>query len=90
MNKSQLVAQIALQSGVSKVDVQKSINALIKITADTLAAGEKISVSGLGAFTISRHKERMGRNFRTGERVKIAAKNSVKFSAASELNALVQ
>lgn len=90
MNKAQLVQQIAQQSGLSKVDAQKAIDSLIRVAAQTLASGEKITLSGLGTFSISKTKERTGRNFRTGEPVKIAAKNSVKFCAASELCAHIQ
>lgn len=90
MNKSQLVQQIAQHSGVSKLDAQKTIDAFIRVASQTLAAGDKLTLTGLGTFSVSKTRERTGRNFRTGEPVKIAAKNSVKFTAASELCTNIQ
>ena len=48
MNKSQLVEAIALETGLSKVDARKSVDAFIEITVRTLKENDKVSLSGMG------------------------------------------
>jgi DNA-binding protein HU-beta len=90
MNKAQLVDAIASKSGLSKVDAKKGLDAMIRIAADTLREGDKITLSGLGTFSVAKTKGRTGRNPRTGAPIKIAPKNVVKFRAGNELSGHVQ
>lgn len=79
MNKSQLVEAIALETGVSKVDARKSVDAFIEIVVRTLKENDKVSLSGMGVFSVMQRSARVGRNPRTGAQVKIAPKRVVKF-----------
>ena len=90
MNKSQLVTAIAEQAGISKVDARRALDAFVHVAGTALSQGDKIAVTGFGAFFVSRRTERTGRNPRTGAAVRIAAKNSVHFRAGAELNDVVQ
>ena len=42
MNKKELVAAISEKSGLKKVDVDKALDAFTAVTAEALAAGDKI------------------------------------------------
>ena len=42
-------------------------------------------ISGFGVFTVNNTPERMGRNPRTGESVKIAARRNVKFRSNMDI-----
>jgi DNA-binding protein HU-beta len=44
---------------------------------------------GFGTFSVSKRKARTGRNPRTGESIKIPARNVVKFSAGKEFKEMV-
>ena len=90
MNKAQLVDAIAVESGITKVDAKRALDAIIKITGDVLLQGDKIALTGFGTFSVVRKPERSGRNPRTGASLKIASKNAVKFRPSVELNAKVQ
>ncbi|MBQ8651959.1 MAG: HU family DNA-binding protein [Alistipes sp.] len=79
MNKSQLVEAVALESNLQKVDARKAVDALIHVIHQSLQEGERITLSGLGSFTVQQHAERMGRNPRTGAPVPIPARKSIKF-----------
>lgn len=79
MNKSQLVNAIAENSTVPKSEIKKIVDAAFEITAQTLDKGEKVVLSGFGVFSVVNVAERIGRNPRTGEKVRIPARRSVKF-----------
>lgn len=81
MNKSQLISTIAENSTVPKGEIKKIVDAVFKLTEQTLSQGEKVVISGFGVFSVVQAAERQGRNPRTGERVTIPARRSVKFRA---------
>lgn len=85
MKKTEIIASLAENIGLSKADVEKVYNATFELFKEELAKGNKISVSGFGTFDISERAEREGRNPQTGETIKIAASKSVKFKAGKEL-----
>ena len=85
MNKSQLVEAIALESGLSKVDARKSVDAMIDIVIRTLKENDKVTLSGMGVFSVMQRSARVGRNPRTGAQVKIAPKRVIKFRPTIEV-----
>lgn len=85
MKKTEIIASLAENIGLSKADVEKVYNATFELFKEELAKGNKISVSGFGTFDIFERTEREGRNPQTGETIKIAASKSVKFKAGKEL-----
>jgi DNA-binding protein HU-beta len=54
-----------------------------------LKKGERISLVGFGSFDISKRNARNGRNPKTGAVIQIAAKNTIRFKAGSELSSSV-
>ncbi len=90
MNKSELVAAIAAESGLTKVDSQKALDALVKSVGVSLKKGESIQLVGFGTFKVSERAARTGRNPQTGKEIKIAAKKVVGFKAGKELTESVK
>lgn len=86
MNKAELIDAIANESGLSKADAKKALDAFVNATSAALKSGDKISLVGFGTFDVSKRSERNGRNPKTGEVITIAAKNSVRFKAGSDLS----
>ncbi|MFC7097996.1 HU family DNA-binding protein [Halobaculum marinum] len=76
-------------SGLSKADAKRGLDAFVTVATRTLAAGEDVSLGGFGTFSISKRSARTGRNPQTGKEIKIAAKNVVKFKAGAELSKAV-
>ena len=85
MNKSQLVNAIAEKTNASKSEVKKIVDSLFDIAEETLNCGEKVVISGFGVFSMAEVSERMGRNPRTGEKVKIAARRNVRFRSNMDI-----
>ena len=85
MNKAQLVEAIALDANISKIDARKAVDAIIRVTVQSLREGERLTLTGLGTFSVQQKAARVGRNPRTGAAVKIPPRKAVKFRPTIEL-----
>lgn len=85
MNKTELVAAIADEAGLSKKDAEKALKAFTDVVTAELKKGEKIQLVGFGTFEVSERPAREGRNPQTGEAMKIAASKTPKFKAGKAL-----
>ena len=85
MNKSELVAAIADEAELTKADVEKAIKALEKVIIAALKKGDKVSIVGFFTAEKTARKASTGRNPRTGEPIKIPAKNLAKLKAGKSL-----
>lgn len=85
MNKAELIDAISMQSGLSKADSRKALDAFVNSTSAALQKGDKLSLVGFGSFSLGERSAREGRNPKTGQSVKIPAKKVVKFKAGSDL-----
>jgi DNA-binding protein HU-beta len=89
MNKTELVAAMADQSGLTKKDAEAALKAFTDVVANELKDGGKIQLVGFGTFDVSERAAREGRNPQTGETMKIAASKAPKFKAGKALKELV-
>ena len=89
MNKTELVAAVAEQAGLSKKDAEAAVKAFTDVVAEALKAGDKIQLVGFGTFEVSERAAREGRNPRTGETMVIEAPKTPKFKAGKALKDLV-
>ena len=85
MNKIELIAAVAEQAGMTKVDARKAIDAFLEVSKAELKKGGKIALVGFGTLGVVERPARQGRNPRTGKNIKIAAKKVAKFKAAKDL-----
>ncbi|MFW5757714.1 MAG: HU family DNA-binding protein [Bacteroidota bacterium] len=85
MNKAELIDAMALQSGLTKADAKKALDAFIGSTTEALKNGDRVALVGFGSFSVSSREERKGRNPQTGKEITIPAKKVVKFKAGAEL-----
>ncbi len=85
MNKAQFVEAIALDANISKVEARKAVDAMIRITVQSLREGERLTLTGLGTFNVQQRPERVGRNPRTGAAVKIPPRKVIKFRPSVEI-----
>ena len=88
MNKAELISAIAAKSGLTKVDSQKSLNAVIEAITEAVKSGERVSLVGFGSFSVVERSARTGRNPQTGKEIKIKAKKVVRFKAGADLAGL--
>ncbi len=89
MNKSELVDALADQTGMTKADATRAVDALFStdggILAKVLKKGDRVQITGFGTFEAKMRKARTGRNPRTGEEIKIAAARAPSFRAGKGL-----
>ena len=90
MNKSELVEQIAQRAGLSKDQAGEALGATIDAIEESLAAGEEISITGFGKFSVAHRNAREGVNPATGERIQIAATKAPRFSPGAKLKEAVK
>lgn len=82
MTKSQVVSHLA-----DKCDIQKKVAAgvlteLVELATKQCKTSGQFVIPGLGKAVKAHRKERVGRNPRTGDPIKIPAKTVVKFRLA--------
>ena len=81
MNKGELIAGMAEESGVSKADTEKVFSQVEK----ALCAGDKVQLTGFGSFEVKERAERTGRNPKTNEPIVIPAGKMPVFKAGKVL-----
>jgi len=89
VNKTQLVEQLAAQTGVGKPDVEKVMKSFIDTVQLTVKKGEKVSLPGFGGWSQTQRKARTARNPRTGAAVKVPAGKGVKFTVGATFKDVV-
>jgi DNA-binding protein HU-beta len=90
MNKSELIDAIAAESGLTKVDSKKALEAIVTSISKALKANDNVGLTGFGTFKSSVRAARTGRNPSTGKEIQIAAKKVVSFKVGKELAESVQ
>lgn len=94
MNKSDLVDALADETGMTKADASRAVDALFStddgIIAKALKSRERVQVTGFGTFESKFRKARQGRNPRTGETIQISATYTPSFRAGKGLKDAIQ
>ena len=91
MTKADLVEQVAeaIGPGVTKRDCALVVDGFLNAVKRALAEGETIEIRGFGTFKVRERKERMARNPRTGEPVRVPARSTPVFKPSKLLRARV-
>ena len=53
MNKAELIEAVAKESGLSKADAKRALEAFVSTTTNALKAGDKVALVGFGSFSTS-------------------------------------
>ena len=85
MTKQDLVNYIADEAGLTKADATRALDAAMNGITEGLKKEGKVTLTGFATFTKVYKEARTGRNPRTGEAVKIAARNAVNIKAGFKL-----
>jgi len=89
MQKTELIAHVAKETGLSQAETAKVINATIDAVIATLKAGDKVTLTGFGTFEVRKTAARTGTNPRTKEKIHIPAGKRATFSAGTQLREAV-
>lgn len=90
MNKAELVARVARETGLTKADVLRALDGVLDVVARTLRKGERVTFVGFGTFQVTRRRARAGHNPHTGQAIRIAGRRWPRFAAGKELRELVR
>ena len=85
MNKTELISVAAENAGITKKDAERVLNAAIDAITAALVKGEKVQISGFGAFETKTREARIGRNPHTKEAIDIPATRVPTFKASKAL-----
>jgi DNA-binding protein HU-beta len=87
LNRTELVAALAAESGQTQAAVNSVIDALFSTLSKTLQDDTKVTIPGWLAVERTSRAARTGRNPQTGATIQIAASKGVKLTAGSKLKA---
>jgi DNA-binding protein HU-beta len=82
MTKADLVNDISEKTGIEKVEVQTTIEALMESIKDSLSDGENVYLRGFGSFIVKKRAQKTGRNISKNTTIIIPAHNIPSFKPA--------
>ncbi len=89
MTKAELVEEVAGMTRLTKKHAEIVVNTVFESIVDSLRSGDKIELRGFGSFRIRARGARVARNPKTGDRVKVPAKQIPYFKPGKELKELI-
>jgi DNA-binding protein HU-beta len=90
VNKDSLIDFISTKTDLSKKDVEMVIDTLVETITEQLRQGKKVTLTGFGAFRVSKRAPREGINPQTKEKMTIPAMTLPKFTAGKALKEAVK
>ncbi len=89
VNKTQLIEALSAHFDGNRRQAQHALESVVDTVTREVAKGNKVAITGFGAFERVTRPARMVRNPRTGERTRAKKTNVPKFRAGSDLKAVV-
>jgi integration host factor subunit beta len=86
MLRSELIEILARRTKLSPGDVMLCVETLFGAISDTIAQGHRVEIRGFGVFGMRERKPRIGRNPRSGDKVKVPAKAAPYFKPGKDLS----
>ena len=90
MKKKDLILSISERSRVSYSVANSVVKSLVKMIAQSLEAGDKVTLSGLGTFRTKVRKAKPARNLQTGETVYLPEGKKISFKPSLSFKKLLK
>jgi nucleoid DNA-binding protein len=90
MNKQELIAKIAKDTGSSKAGAAAAVDSLFDGITKSLKKGAPVTFVGFGTFKTSQRKARTARNPQTGAAIKIPKRRVARFVPGKALKDAVR
>jgi DNA-binding protein HU-beta len=90
MNKNELIAKIAEETGMTKADCARMLEATLDVTRKAIKKGDEVRLVGFGTFVRAKQAARKGRNPQTGKEISIKARWVPRFRAGKEFKEFVR
>lgn len=85
MTKADLIDAVASESEISKRQAGEIVDLILEEIKTALQKGDRVALTPFGSFVVRARKAREGRNPKTGEKIKIAARKVPAFVAGKSL-----
>ncbi len=90
MTRAEIVNQISEEVNFAKKDIDTVITLLLKKVIDNIVKGETIYFRGFGTFGTKVRKERIARNLKTNEKLRVPEHKVPYFQPGKELKQIKQ
>jgi DNA-binding protein HU-beta len=90
MNKQEIVAKIAKDTGMTKTSAAAALESIIDGITKSLRKGNPVSFVGFGTFKTANRKARTARNPQTGAAIKIPKRRVARFTVGKALKQAVK
>jgi DNA-binding protein HU-beta len=85
MTKADIIAGIARETGLTKADSERALNAFFALAKRAISKEGRFPLAGFGTFVVVNRKARAGRNPQTGQPIQIKASKAVRFRPGKAL-----
>jgi DNA-binding protein HU-beta len=82
MTKADIVNEIAKNTGIEKVAVQKTVEAFMETVKDSMISGSNVYLRGFGSFIVKKRAKKTARNISKNTTIIIPAHNIPAFKPA--------
>jgi DNA-binding protein HU-beta len=86
MNRNDLIESMAKEAELKKSEAENALRGMLDAVSGALKAGDTITLTGFGTFSVTNRAARVGHNPQSGEKIKIPAKKVIKFKAGKNLS----
>ena len=86
MTKTDIIAGIAKETGLTKADSERALNAFLALAKAAIGREGRFPLAGFGTFVVVNRKARAGRNPQTGQPIQIKASKAIRFRPGKELS----
>ncbi|RTZ98330.1 MAG: integration host factor subunit beta [Deltaproteobacteria bacterium] len=85
MNKLELITRLKNEANISRLEASRVVQIFFDDMTETMARGERVEIRGLCSFYVKSYKSYIGRNPKTGEKVRIKPKKLPFFKPGKEI-----
>uniref|UniRef100_A0A6M3JAY6 Putative DNA binding protein n=2 Tax=viral metagenome TaxID=1070528 RepID=A0A6M3JAY6_9ZZZZ len=85
ITKKELVERITETTGQTKIRTKETVQLFLDAITEELEKGNRIELRDFGVFEVKSRADRVGRNPRTGETVKVPARKVVTFKVGRKM-----
>jgi len=85
MNKSELILELAEATGMHKQVSEAVVKEVFNAMTEALVNNKGIEIRGFGSFSIREYESYVGRNPKSGEKIKVKPKKLPFFKVGKEL-----
>lgn len=89
MIKADLIVKVSQELNLPKKKAEEGVNIFFSTIKEALLKGERVEIRGFGSWHWRKRKGRIGRNPKTGSKVKVPAKKILYFKPSKLLKELI-